>query len=272
VHHHPAGPWPFTVQIGDPNTVAALTGITTVADLRRYDMALGGQGAPLVPAFHNWLLRSPSERRVVVNIGGIANITTLMPEEPILGGDTGPGNTLLDGWIERHRGYPYDAHGRWAAEGRISESLLGRLLDAPWFGRPMPKSTGRELFNLQWLDGHLDAMGGGLRPADVQATLTELTAVSISRAVCEAAPGCERLIVCGGGACNGHLMERLRTHGRYCVDSSLEHGAAPEWIEGMAFAWLARARIVGIPGNVPSVTGAREEAILGGIYSGHRRP
>jgi anhydro-N-acetylmuramic acid kinase len=271
VHHSPLGRHPFTLQIGDPNTVAARTGITTIADLRRYDMALGGQGAPLVPAFHNWLLRSATEPRVVVNIGGISNITTLIPDAPILGCDTGPGNTLLDAWIGRHRGQSFDAAGEWAAQGRVCEPLLGTLLEDPWFGRPMPKSTGRELFNLRWLEERLRSFTD-LAPEDVQATLAELTAVSIAHAIQVAAPECQRLIVCGGGAYNEHLMKRLSARMQCKTESSLAHGAAPEWVEGLAFAWLARARLAGIPGNVPSVTGAHEHAVLGGIYSGSKNP
>lgn len=268
VHHSPVGSHPFTLQIGDPNIVAARTGITTVADLRRYDMALGGQGAPLVPAFHDWLLRSNSERRVIVNIGGIANITTLIPDEPIRGCDTGPGNTLLDGWTARNLGQPVDTAGRWAAAGHVCEPLLERLLEEPWFALAPPKSTGRELFNMRWLDDRLATLGAPVAPVDVQATLAELTAVSIARAIDAAAPGCERAIVCGGGVHNDDLMQRLRRHGHWLVESTLEHGVEPDWIEGLAFAWLARARLLGIPGNVPSVTGAHESAVLGGIYSG----
>jgi len=268
VYHSPGGRYPFTVQIGDPNTVAARTGITTVADLRRYDMALGGQGAPLVPAFHDWLLRSDTERRVIVNIGGIANITTLIPNAPVLGCDTGPGNTLMDAWIGKNLGQLVDTDGRWAAQGYVNEQLLDTLLEDPWFDRPMPKSTGRELFNLRWLEEILATCATEISPGDVQATLAELTAVSIVRAIEIAAPHCERAIVCGGGVHNGHLIRRLREHARYAVESTQQHGAAPDWIEGLAFAWLARARLLGLPGNVPSVTGAHEHAVLGGIYSG----
>jgi len=268
VYHSPSGRYPFTVQIGDPNTVAARTGITTVADLRRYDMALGGQGAPLVPAFHDWLLRSETERRVIVNIGGIANITTLIPNAPVLGCDTGPGNTLMDAWICRNLGRLVDTDGRWAAQGSINEQLLDTLLEDPWFARSLPKSTGRELFNLRWLDEKLARCATKIPPVDVQATLAELTAVSIIRTIEIAAPDCERAIICGGGVHNEHLMRRLRENARYAVESTQQHGAAPDWIEGLAFAWLARARLLGLPGNVPSVTGAHEHAVLGGIYSG----
>jgi anhydro-N-acetylmuramic acid kinase len=271
VHHAPVGPSPFTIQIGDPNTVAARTGITTVADLRGYDMAVGGQGAPLVPAFHDWLLRSEPEHRVVLNIGGIANITTLCPNAPVRGCDTGPGNTLLDAWVRHHRTDRYDDAGNWAAQGAVSESLLATLLADPWFELPAPKSTGRELFNPDWLDAQLAKLETQLSPVDVQATLAELTAVTISDCINRTAPQCERVIVCGGGAFNDHLMGRLSAHCTARIESSAEHGVAPDWVEALAFAWLARARLLGLPGNVPSVTGAHEPVILGGIYSGHLR-
>jgi anhydro-N-acetylmuramic acid kinase len=268
VHHAPNGPSPFTVQIGDPNTVAALTGITTVADLRGYDMAVGGQGAPLVPAFHDWLLRSATEHRVILNIGGIANITTLSPGAPTRGCDTGPGNTLLDSWIQQHRAQPYDDKGRWAAHGTVSQPLLSALLADPWFALPAPKSTGRELFNRVWLDAQLSKLDAAVSPVDVQATLAELTARSITDCIARTAPQCQRIIVCGGGAFNDDLIARLGKHGGAIIQTSAEHGVAPEWVEGLAFAWLARARLAGVPGNVPSVTGARRRVILGSIYSG----
>ena len=268
VHHAPSGSRPFTIQIGDPNTVAARTGITTVADLRRYDMAVGGQGAPLVPAFHDWLLRDDAERRVVLNLGGIANITTLLPGEPVLGFDTGPASTLLDAWIARHRGAAFDAGGAWAAQGDVHRPLLDSLLGEPWFAAPAPKSTGRELFNLRWLAERAGPLAGSVAAVDVQATLAELTAVSIGAAIRGAAPRCERVIVCGGGVHNTDLMQRLQRCCPCPLESSQAHAAAPEWIEGLAFAWLATRRLRGLPGNIPSVTGAHEAVILGGIYSG----
>ena len=197
VFHSPDGPSPFTLQIGDPNTVALRTGIATVADLRGYDMAAGGQGAPLVPAFHDWLLRDASERRVVLNIGGIANITTLMPDEPIRGCDTGPGNTLLDAWIGRHQALAYDDRGEWAALGNVSETLLTAFRAEPWFSLSAPKSTGRELFNETWLDERLATCAETPTPADVQATLAELTAITIAECIAATTRGTDRLIVCG---------------------------------------------------------------------------
>ncbi len=271
VHHAPDGPTPFTIQIGDPNTVAAITGITTVADLRGFDMAVGGQGAPLVPIFHDQLLRSADEHRVVVNIGGIANITTLTHDEPIKGCDTGPGNTLIDAWIQRHKGERFDARGQWAAAGAIDAKLLDEMLLEPWFALPAPKSTGRELFNPEWLNTHLARAETQLSPVDVQATLAELTAATIARHISSLAPQCQRVIVCGGGAFNDHLMARLAEHCGVPTESSQLHGIAPEWVEALAFAWLASARLLDLPGNVPSVTGAHEPVILGSIYSGNRK-
>jgi len=268
VHHAPDGAEPFTIQIGDPNTVAARTGITTVADLRGYDMAVGGQGAPLVPAFHDWLLRSETEHRVVLNIGGIANITTLSPAAPILGCDTGPGNTLLDIWIHRHHSQRFDDHGRWSAQGHICEPLLQTLLAERWLDRPAPKSTGRELFNADWLDAKIEQSAARPTPVDVQTTLAEFTALSIIKCIDRTAPQCQRIIVCGGGVFNDHLMTRLRSHSGAIVESSAQHDLDPQWVEALAFAWLAQARLAGIPGNVPSVTGAHQPAILGSIYSG----
>jgi anhydro-N-acetylmuramic acid kinase len=272
VHHHPTGPYAFTIQIGDPNVIAARTGITTIADFRRLDMAFGGQGAPLVPGFHDWVFRVPEESRVVVNIGGIANITVLQPDQATMGYDTGPGNTLLDLWSQRWQGVAFDDAGRWAASGKANEALLAALLEEPYFALPAPKSTGRELFNLAWLDRRLAAHAGDTSNRDVQATLTDLTARSIANAIRQSSPNCERVIVCGGGAYNGHLMSRLRTALGNIVETTAEHGIAPDWIEGLAFAWLAHARLEGIGSNVPTVTGARETVTLGGIYSSGTAP
>lgn len=264
IFHKPLEPEAFTMQIGDPNSVAALTGIVTVADFRRLDMAVGGQGAPLVPAFHAWLLAHPDETRVVLNIGGIANVTVLSPGAPTLGFDTGPGNTLLDAWSMRSRGVPYDDGGRVAATGQVDEALLTRLLDEPYFALAPPKSTGRELFNEAWLDERLSA-GGLVEPADVQATLAELTAVTIAQALDDTASP-DRVIVCGGGSHNDDLLARLGGRLGCPVESSTAHGLAPDWVEACAFAWLAKARLDGEPGNVPTVTGAHRAVTLGGVY------
>jgi anhydro-N-acetylmuramic acid kinase len=267
IFHQPTGREPFSMQIGDPNVVAARTGITTVADFRRLDMAHGGQGAPLVPAFHAWRFASPSERRVVLNVGGIANVTVLDPRDAPIGFDTGPGNALLDLWIRRHRGADYDRNGAWAATGSVDATLLRRLLEEAYFAAPPPKSTGRELFNAAWLDTVLEAHGT-VAAADVQATLTELTAASIAGALEQAAPGCARVIVCGGGAHNADLMARLQRRTSALVETSGSYGISPDWVEGAAFAWLARARLKGVAGNVPAVTGAHRPVILGGVYWG----
>jgi anhydro-N-acetylmuramic acid kinase len=267
VFHQPRAPEPFSMQIGDPNVVAALTAITTVADFRRLDMAHGGQGAPLVPAFHAWRFAAPREQRVVLNIGGIANITILDPDRPTTGFDTGPGNTLLDLWTRRHRAASFDADGQWAASGHVDDALLDRMSSDPYFAAAPPKSTGRELFHADWLDRQLAARGA-LDAADVQATLSELTARTIAEAIERAAPECSAVIVCGGGAYNANLLARLRRRTTATVQTSDAYGLSPDWVEAAAFAWLARARMHGIPGNVPSVTGAHSPVILGGVYSG----
>src|SRR5512143_6383 len=209
IFHEPSGDEPFSMQIGDPNVVAATTGICTVADFRRLDMAFGGQGAPLVPGFHAWCFAAANEARAVVNIGGIANITALQPHHAATGFDTGPGNTLLDLWVRRHRGTDYDLDGAWAASGRVDAALLAELLTEPYFAAAAPKSTGRELFNMAWLDTHL-ARHSTTAPADVQATLVELTATTIVTSIDRTLRDCKRLIVCGGGAHNADLMARLR--------------------------------------------------------------
>ena len=265
IFHQPGGDEPFSMQIGDPNVVAATTGICTVADFRRLDMAVGGQGAPLVPAFHAWCFGVPSETRAVVNIGGIANITALQPSHPATGFDTGPGNTLLDLWVRRHVGADYDKDGAWAASGNVDSALLATLLTEPYFSATAPKSTGRELFNMEWLDAHL-SRHSTTATADVQATLAELTATTIVASIDRTVSECERLIVCGGGAHNKDLMARLRRLSGRNVDTTATFGIAPDWVEGAAFAWLARARLRSEAGNVPTVTGARRLAVLGGVY------
>lgn len=266
VYHQPDGPEPFTLQLGDPNSLAARTGIATVADFRRLDVACGGQGAPLVPAFHEWLFGSDEELRVVVNIGGIANVTVLEPGRATSGFDTGPGNTLLDGWIRRCRGREHDEDGRWAASGTVDTALLDQFRTEPYFSHGPPKSTGRELFNLGWIERHLPNPAEVPADADVQATLAELTAATIVGALHWLQPG--RLIVCGGGAHNRDLIDRLARRAECPVESSDAHGIGPDWVEAAAFAWLARARLAGKPGNVPTATGADRKLVLGGLYRG----
>jgi anhydro-N-acetylmuramic acid kinase len=264
VFHDPDGAYPSTLQLGDPSSIAAGTGITTVAHLRQMDMAYGGQGAPLACAFHQNYLASPDESRAVVNIGGIANVTLLQPGEPVLGFDTGPGNTLMDAWHRQHRDGNFDAQGEWAASGQVNQSLLGRLQAEPYFARPHPKSTGRELFNLPWLERALAELPG-LPAADVQTTLAELTATSIVKAI--RGTGVKRLLVCGGGKHNRYLENRLQAlAGETVVEPTDAWGIPADWLEAMAFAWLAWARLNQTPGNVSSVTGARQNAVLGGVY------
>jgi len=269
LRHQPTGDLPYTVQIGDPNTLAERTGITTVADFRRRDLAAGGQGAPLVPAFHAATLAQAGEDRVVLNIGGMANLTHLpgAGDAPVSGFDTGPGNVLLDGWCQRVRGEAFDRDGAWAASGRVDENLLTALLAEDYFGRPPPKSTGREEFNLDWLDAVLN--GREIDAADVQATLAEFTARSAAAAIRDACPACIRVMVCGGGAHNGDLLTRLAAQlPGVSVETTASHGIDPDWVEAMAFAWLARETLAGRPGNLPAVTGARRPLVLGGIYPG----
>lgn len=270
VRHRPLGSGyasPFSLQIGDPNTIAALTGIATVADFRRKDVALGGQGAPLVPAFHAAVFGSTTTDRCIANIGGIANITCLPANSHIAGYDTGPGNALMDAWIEANQGAKYDAGGTWAQTGKLNQPLLEILLQHPYFALPAPKSTGREDFNMTWLQACLNQTNLPLPPEDVQATLTELTAISLTNGVKQSCPNAE-LVICGGGAFNTALLERIQHHyPQKPTVTSQQLGIAPTWVEAMAFAWLAMRRLENLPGNVPAVTGASREAVLGGIYT-----
>jgi anhydro-N-acetylmuramic acid kinase len=266
VRHHPFGPRPYTLQLGDPNVIAERTGITTVADFRRRDIAAGGQGAPLVPAFHAALFRHPEHMRVVLNLGGMANITVLPTNdrEPVTGFDTGPGNVLLDAWVQHHRGSAYDAAGAWAAGGTPLPALLRYLLTEPYFTQAPPKSTGRECFNLAWLKARME---GTEDPQDVQATLVELTALSVAQAVNEHAGAAREVLVCGGGAYNSTLLRRLSHHlAPRTVLSTAHYGVEPQAVEAMAFAWLAQQTLHGAPGNLPAVTGAHRPVVLGGIY------
>lgn len=273
LRHSPDGREGFSLQIGDPNTIAERTRITTVADFRRRDIVAGGQGAPLVPAFHAWLFGSEDESRAVLNLGGIANISLLAsgrtPDAGSLintvgGFDTGPANTLLDNWCQIHRSQPYDAEGRWARSGNICQPLLDSFLADPYFARLPPKSTGREYFNLDWLERHISGFPQ-LAAEDVQRTLLELTAVTVADAL-NCMPEA-KLFLCGGGCRNSFLLERLRRlmPGRP-VKTTAELGVAPEAVEGAAFAWLAKQTLAGLPGNIPASTGARGPRILGGIF------
>jgi anhydro-N-acetylmuramic acid kinase len=271
IYHRPAGPFPTSLQIGDPNIIAERTGITTVADFRRRDMAAGGQGAPLVPAFHEAVFRLNDRNRVIVNIGGIANIT-ILPANPLkkVGGfDTGPGNTLMDGWIKKQQRKNRDDCGRWAASGEVDEALLSKMLKDPYFRKTPPKSTGREYFNPAWLDKVLKRSKQRIPAKHVQATLCELTARSISDAIHEHAPQTHEVLVCGGGVHNLALMLRLQMlMGTIRVVSTEEFNTDPDYVEAIAFAWLAKQTLQGGAGNLPSVTGAGRAVVLGGIYPG----
>lgn len=259
---------PFTLQIGDPNTIAELTGITTVADFRRRDIAAGGEGAPLAPAFHASAFARPGCNRAIVNIGGIANASLLRGEELLAGFDTGPGNTLLDHWIQRHQGTRYDRDGAWAASGEPIRTLLDDLMTHPYFTLSGPRSSGKEAFNLAWLDAELE-QHPGVAACDVQATLAQLTALSISAALEREDFRPDGVYVCGGGAHNRHLMDRLsRALETVTVASTASLGIAPDWVEAATFAWLAQRTLAGLAGNAETVTGATGPRILGAIYPG----
>lgn len=262
--HYPSGPHANSLQIGDANRIARETGITTVTDFRRADIAAGGQGAPLAPAFHAQCFATRGHR-YVLNIGGMANLTHLQDARVMSGYDVGPGNVLLDGWIKQSRGYDYDAGGDWARTGKVDQELLGALLATPYVQEAPPKSTGRELFNAQFLQGHLH--GRDLAAADVQATLTEFTAACISLALADLPAG--DLVVCGGGAQNQLLMERLTQRTKRATYSSEKLGVSPDYLEAMAFAWFARATLQQMPLRLAGATGARENTVAGAIYFAH---
>ncbi len=258
----------FTLQLGDPNTIAEATGITTIADFRRRDIAAGGEGAPLAPAFHAAAFAKPGMNRAVVNIGGIANASLLQGLELRMGFDTGPGNTLLDHWVQRHHNQDFDRDGQWARAGMVVEVLLLDLLKHPYFAMSGPRSSGKEAFNLKWLDQCLLAHPG-LDATDVQATLAELTAVTIAQAIRGCGFEVAEVYSCGGGTHNGDLMRRLQ---RQLAPASLAPttaiGMDPDWVEAVTFAWLAHRTLEGLAGNAPVVTGARGVRVLGGIYPG----
>lgn len=263
VWHQPDGNHPNTWQIGNPNIVAAITGITTVADIRRMDMAYGGQGAPLVPAFHASVLSSPSEKRVVLNLGGIANITSLAPLKAVYGYDTGPANCLLDAHSRLALNKAFDEAGQWASSGHVSEPLLNAMLADPYFKRSHPKSTGPEYFSWKWVEQHLTQHS--CEDADLQATLSELSAHSIAMAI--NMHGANRVIACGGGVHNTDLMKRIQSAlPNTAIETSAEHGIDPQLVEALAFAWLAKQRLEEQPGNLPSVTGASKACALGAVY------
>jgi anhydro-N-acetylmuramic acid kinase len=265
LRHEPGADEPFSLQIGDPEIIAAGTNIATIADFRHADIALGGQGAPLAPAFHEWLFRRDGRPLVVLNIGGIANVTLLHGDDrPTTGFDTGPGNTLMDAWTQQHKGQSYDEDGRWGGSGKVVDELLARLMADSYFAKPAPKSTGFEYFNLDWLAA---AGTNDLATADVQATLCQLTVNSIAAAIRETAPDAAEILVCGGGVHNADLMARLRKAlAGTRIDSTATAGLDPDWVEAVAFAWLAMRTSRGLPGNLPSVTGASRATVLGTVH------
>ncbi len=267
VAHSPDTDPGCTLQMGDANLVAERTGITTINDFRRRDMAAGGQGAPLAPAFHAAFLRDEHENRVVLNLGGIANIT-ILPADParaVSGFDTGPANCLMDIWTQRQLDADYDHDGAWAASADPDPDLLADLLDDPFFSRKPPKSTGTQYFSADWLTARL-AGAAGRPPAKIQATLLALTCRTVADAIHRHAPDTSRVLVCGGGAHNRTLLQQLAEASGLAVETTAVHGIDPEWMEAMGFAWLAQRTLAGKPGNLPAVTGAAGPRILGAIH------
>ena len=264
VRHCPQPERGYTIQLFNPALLAELSGITVVADFRSRDIAAGGQGAPLVPAFHYALFRHPERYRIIINIGGICNLTSLPSKGEVMGYDCGPGNMLMDAWCLHHTGAPYDENGTWARTGAVIDQLLERLLVLPFFSLPPPKSAGREQFNLAWLES---CLAGDEKPEDVQATLLELTIQSIARSVLRHFPNSTELYLCGGGARNEALVTRLRSamFGKR-IELTDKLGANADWLEAFAFAWLAKRAVCRLPASLPSVTGARGPRVLGAIY------
>lgn len=270
IRHHPNGKEGerYTLQIGDANTIAERTGICTATDFRRRDMAAGGEGAPLVPRFHGAVFGASGEQRAIVNIGGIANATLLDGQDVKGGFDCGPGNTLLDNWINRQKGERFDAHGAWAAEHEVDSILLRALLDDEFFKRRGPRSTGPEHFNLRWLEPYLTPQ---TKSGDVQATLAEVTATGIADSLLSGGVTLDAVYVCGGGARNTDLMRRLNRRLEpegISLGTTDDLGLDAEWVEASAFAWLAMRTLSGLTGNSPAVTGAAGERVLGAVYAG----
>lgn len=272
IRHRPeAG---FTLQIGDPNLIAEISRLPVVADFRRRDMAAGGQGAPLVPAFHQAIFKNQNTNRIILNLGGMANISVLAAEQSkqVFGYDTGPANILMDAWCFKHTGQTFDQDGAWAATGQMSEALLNQLLSHEYFTRAFPKSTGREDFNLEWLEQQIDDVQHSdhgleidhLSPQDIQATLLQFTAQTVIDAIAQTELESGELWLCGGGAYNGTLWQAIANGlPTWQLKSTSEIGLAPTWVEATAFAWLARQRVTGQSGNLPAVTGASDLRVLG---------
>jgi len=271
IYHAPDIRFPFSLQIGDPNIITELTGITTVADFRRRDIAAKGQGAPLVPAFHQAVFHHPNEHRCIVNIGGIANITVLPKQQSaeVIGFDTGPGNTLMDLWIKLHQNQSYDKSGAWAKTGNIDHGLVALLKQDAYFNAAPPKSTGKEYFSLPWIYQYFDAFS--YKAEDIQASLCFLTAITICDAIKKHAPATEHILICGGGIHNEYLLELIQQNIECPVESTEPYGLHPDHVEAVAFAWLARQTMNNLPGNLKEVTGAIDSVILGGIYQGNKK-
>jgi anhydro-N-acetylmuramic acid kinase len=280
LRHRPDLSPPFTLQIGDPHIIAERTKITVVADVRRRDMAAGGQGAPLAPGFHESIFRHDTENRIILNIGGISNIS-IIPSNlgrsqtllgpPLLGFDTGPGNGLMDAWISKNKNLPFDNEGEFGASGKVSEALLNHMLSDPYFALPHPKSTGREYFNITWLENVISKYKSSnsiseLQAADIQATLVELTARSIAIAIKPYTNDKTAIYACGGGVKNPVLMNALSKHTQLSIQTTAVLGVPSEWVETMLFAWIAKQTLESKPSNCPSVTGARHPVPLGGIF------
>ncbi len=265
IWHEPNAPEPFSLQIANPNLIAEETDILTVADFRRADIAAGGQGAPLTPAFHQFQFRHPEKDRAVLNIGGMANVSILPADRKtaVTGFDTGPGNALMDDWVRQHQNLAMDKNGEWACSGNCNQEFLSLMLNDEYFQRPPPKSTGIEYFNMDWLS----SFNHSLSPEDVQATLLALTTETITQAIKHYAPTTKEVLVCGGGVHNKALMLAIKDKLPDCsVASTGEHGLDPDCIEAVTFAWLAKQRLEEIPANLPTVTGAKKEVLLGTIY------
>jgi len=266
IHHSPNSTPPFTLQIGDANRITEETGISVVTDFRRRDMAAGGQGAPLVPAFHQSVFQSNFNSRAIINIGGISNLSFLNVDQPeaLIGFDCGPGNTLMDQWCQHQFDMPYDQSGKLSKEGTVNKLLLDSMMADPYFTLAYPKSTGPEYFNLKWLTSHLDQHPSNAN--NTLSTLCELSAQCIAKSI-KQLPVVNSVLVCGGGVHNEYLMERLNSLIEQPVETTEHHGIHPDWVEAMAFAWFAKQTIEGKTGNIPSVTGAKKAVILGAIYS-----
>lgn len=271
IRHRPNNPTPFTLQIGDANLLAQRTNIDVISDFRKADINQGGQGAPLAPAFHQAAFQSSKHKRFIINIGGIANITHLPSKGDVTGWDTGPGNGLMDSWIQKQKDLPYDHDGQWAASGQISQALLSALLNHPYFMRTPPKSTGKEEFTLHWVEREAYRLTLALAPEDIQATLLELTALSITQEINHVINASETLasdahaFICGGGAFNGQLINRIQQNTLANVSSTILLGICPMQVEAAAFAWLAHQFNHRLPGNLPAVTGAEKPVVLGSL-------